>query len=381
MADKVKQMLKKLLIGLINALPLKKSIVFESVPNFSDSPMAVFEEFVRRGYGKKYKLVWWVHGDKEPKVKPQNCICINASTRMNNFRLWCYKARAKCLISCNWFLETMKEEQVSVYITHGMIIKQTGPGYVLPKHIDYVVVSSEDVREVMAWDLEGDVNKFYGLGYPRNDALQKPDRDLHPMFPVDYRKIAVWYPTFRQHKNGHTTGSANALPILHDAENARKLNEIASRNGILLVVKPHFAQDISYITDCNLSHIRFINDSFFEEHKISSYEFVGSCDALITDYSSIYYDFLLCNKPVAAIWEDIEEYRINPGFGVDVDYYVKGAEKIYNLADFEAFLDRLAKGEDLLWKERAEINALVNYSADGKNAERVTDFIIEKAGL
>ena len=165
------------------------------------------------------------------------------------------------------------------------------------------------------------------------------------------------------------------------AENARKLNEVARKNNVLLVVKPHFAQDISYITDCNLSHIRFINDSFFAEHNISSYEFVGSCDALITDYSSIYYDYLLCDKPIAAIWEDIEEYRANPGFAVDVDYYVKGAEKVYTLDDFESFIDRLANGVDLLREERAEINALVNQSTDGKNAARVADFIIEKADL
>ena len=377
----LKTMLKKVLMSLIIILPGKKSIVFESVPNYSDSPKAVFDELVRRGYGKKYKLVWW-HQEKHAScARPQDCICLSKATLAGRFLLWYHKLRAKCLISCNHFLETVKDGQVAVYITHGTVIKQTGSGYVLPEGVDYAIVASEHVREVMASDLEADINKFYGLGYPRNDALQKKDMDLRPLFPVDYEKIVVWYPTFRQHKNGYTTASQNALPILHNAENARKLNEIASRSGVLLVVKPHFAQDISYIEDCNLSHIRFINDSFFEKHQISSYEFVGSCDALITDYSSIYYDFLLCDKPVAAIWEDIEEYRINPGFAVDVDYYVKGAEKIYNLDDFEAFIHRIAKEEDILRKERAEINALVNHSTDGKNAERVVDFIIEKAGL
>ena len=65
----------------------------------------------------------------------------------------------------------------------------------------------------------------------------------------------------------------------------------------------------------------------------------------------------------------------------DNSILVKGAEKIYNLDDFEAFIHRIAKGEDILRKERAEINAQVNHSTDGKNAERVVDFIIEKAGL
>lgn len=381
MVRKLISMLKKVLMHLIIILPGKESIVFESVPNFSDSPKAVFDEFVKRGYGEKYKLVWWLHENNDSCAKPQNCVCLDTYTLKGHFLFWWYKLRAKCLISCNRFLETVKDDQVAVYITHGTIIKQTGSGNILPEGVDYAIVASEYIKELMAQDLEADINKFYGLGYPRNDALQKEKRDLHPLFPVDYQKIVVWYPTFRQHKNGYTTASQNALPILHNAENARKLNDIANRNGVLLVVKPHFAQDISYIEDCNLSHIRFINDSFFEKHQISSYEFVGSCDALITDYSSIYYDYLLCNKPVAAIWEDIEEYRLNPGFAVDVDYYVKGAEKIYNLDDFETFIDHVASGQDVLREERAEINALVNHSTDGKNAERVVDFIIEKAGL
>lgn len=381
MVQKIKNRVKKYLIAFINKLPARKCLFFESVPDFSDSPKAVFDEFVRRGYGKKYKFVWLLYDKKATAAKPENCICVDRS----NFIGWAlykwYVLHAKCLISCNRFQETAMDGQVSVYITHGTVIKQTGAGYVLPKGIDYAIVASDHVRKVMAWDLEADVSRFYGLGYPRNDALQKENRDLHPMFPVDYRKIVVWYPTFRQHKNGITTGSRNALPILHDAENARKLNEVASRNGVLLVVKPHFAQDISYIEDCNLSHIRFINDRFFEKHKLSSYEFVGSCDALITDYSSIYYDFLLCDKPIAAIWEDIEEYRVNPGFSVDVDYYMKGAEKIYNLDDFETFITHIANETDLLRRERMEINALVNHSTDGKNTERVVDFIVEKAGL
>jgi CDP-glycerol glycerophosphotransferase (TagB/SpsB family) len=381
MVRKLKTILFKVLFRFIASLPGRKCIVFESIPNLSDSPKAVFDEFVKRGYGNKYKLVWWLYGDKKPSVKPENCIYVDTSTLLGRCRLRWHLLHAPCLISCNRFLETHKSGQTSLYITHGTVIKQTGAGYNLPKNIDYVVVASEHVREVMAWDLAADVNKFYGLGYPRNDILQKADRDLHPMFPVDYQKIVVWYPTFRQHKNGFKTGTQNALPILHNADNAQRLNEIAKRNKVLLVVKPHFAQDLSYIKDCHLSHIQFINDSFFEEHQISSYEFVGSCDALITDYSSIYYDFLLCDKPVAAIWEDIDEYRMNPGFAVDVDYYVKGAEKIYNLDDFEAFIDRLARGVDMLRNERAEINALVNYSTDGKNAERVVDFIIEKANL
>ena len=119
----------------------------------------------------------------------------------------------------------------------------------------------------------------------------------------------------------------------------------------------------------------------FELNKITSYEFIGSCDALITDYSSVYFDYLLSNKPVAAVWEDIEEYRKNPGFAIDVDYYMKAAHKIYDLSDFKDFICQIETNEDRYKDERLEISKLVNYSNDGNNVKRVVDFIVEKAKL
>ena len=132
------------------------------------------------------------------------------------------------------------------------------------------------------------------------------------------------------------------------------------------------------IQDLNLEYIRFIDDSFFTEHKITSYQFVNSCDAMITDYSSIFFDYLLADKPIALTWDDLEEYRQNPGFAVDLDSYTKGAVKAYNVDELIAFVQDVAAGRDVLQKQRREVRDIVNYSTDGKNAERVTDFILHK---
>lgn len=375
-------MLKDLIRKTISALPGKKCIVFESVPDLSDSPKPVFDEMIARGLNRKYEMVWRVSDGTKQFPKYPNVVYQDTRTVQSRYKFQWYVLRACCLISCNDFLQKVRDDQTSFYITHGTAIKRTAKGYVVPEGIDYVLTGSDRASEINAADMEGDINIFRGLGYPRNDELQTANRDLHECLEGDFEKVIVWYPTFRQHKNGkNITGASNALPILHDAQQAVKLNEIAKKYKTLIVMKPHFAQDLSYISGCELENIRFIKDDFFPTNKISSYEFVGSCDALITDYSSIYYDFLLCDKHVAVVWEDIDEYRANPGFSVDVDYYLKGAEKIYNLEDFEAFIRHVATGEDPLKAERAEINALVNYASDGKNTERVVNFIVEKAKL
>lgn len=374
-------MLKKTIQKLIKYLPSGKYILFESVPDLSDSTKAVFDEMIHRELNKKYKFIWMV-SDKRKKW-PQYCNVkyIDNRSAFSRRLLWWYRYRAKCLISCNRFLKSLTVNQISFYITHGTVIKRLGD-YTLPANIDYAFVAAEHVREVMAYEMKGDVNKFIALGYPRNDVLLEKPVDIKTALNTNCKKIIVWYPTFRQHINGKKkTDSSHALPIIHNVEMAKQLNDSAKMNDVLIVLKPHFAQDLSEVKDLKMSNIRFIDDGFFVENKMSSYEFVGSCDALITDYSSIYYDFTLCDKPIAVIWEDFEEYQSNPGFAVDVDYYLKGAEKIYTLQEFEQFVTDVSEGKDRLKEARQEIRDLVNYAVDNKNAKRVVDFIIEKAEL
>lgn len=374
MIKRIYNKLNRIFYGL---LPKKNWIVFESVPDLSDNTKAVFDEMIKRKLNKKYVFIWWVSDKNKELPKYENTIYIDK----NNMKEYSkYLKRAKVLISCNQFLCSDIKGQTSFYLTHGTALKKV-VNYSIPSNIDYNLVASTESIPSMADVFNADVKNFYGLGFPRNDELTNFKYDLHSLFKTKYKKIIVWYPTFRQHKNGYKNTKTSTIPILDDHKKAIKLNDLAKEKEILIVIKPHFAQDISYITKYNLSNVLFINDEFFVKNKISSYQFVGNCDALITDYSSIYFDYLLCDKPIGAVWEDIEEYKKNPGFCIDVDHYMKGAFKIYNLNDLIKFIDNVSKEIDDLKKERAEICKYANYSKDGKNSKRVVDFIIEKGKL
>lgn len=373
-------MIKRLLKKIIKKIPIGNYVMFESVPDLSDNTKSVFDEMLRRGINNKYRCVWWVSDKKRELPRYKNTKYVDTNNAWNRIQYHYYRLRAKCLICCNLFLVSSNSNQKSFYLTHGTAIKKLGE-YILPSNISFVIIASDGTKKHMVNELKGDVNRFFALGFPRNDILQKTNVDLHKMFGIRYDKIIAWYPTFRQHKSGLQTESKCALPLLHDIHKAIALNEIAKDNKILIAVKPHFAQDVSYITKYNLSNIIFIDDDFFCNHNISSYEFIGSCDALITDYSSIYFDYLLCDKPVAVAWEDIDEYKKNPGFAIDVDYYMKAAEKLYILDDFVQFVIDVAKGNDKWKKERAEISSWANYSSDGNNTDRVVSFIVEEADL
>lgn len=373
MRTKIKYLILHTMAKVVSLLPTRY-IIFESIPDMADNTLCVYNEMNRRGIYKKYQFVWACNeinnAEREVGIK---YIDIN-----NKVKRFYYSMRSKCLISCNTILESFGDYQKSIYLTHGFGLKKSG-GYVAPDGVDIVVGLSEVANKVIGKELNIPLSKFIVTGYPRNDVFKcSNSKKIEILFELQYSKIIAWYPTFRQHKShsGHSE-AANTLPIIHNAESAMEINKCAKEHNVLIIIKPHFSQDTSYLTDLNLSNIKLINDAFFVEKGITSYGFLRECDALVTDYSSIYFDYLLCDKPIAAVWEDIAEYKKNRGFAVDVDHYMKGAYKVYDYSDFVSFIMEVAESIDSCKESREAIKDEVHFFKDGNSTKRVVD-IIEK---
>lgn len=373
MDRRIENSLKKVLYML---LP-NKYILFESIPDCSDNTRAVFDEMIRRGVNKEYKLVWMLGRDMQDYPKIENVIYAKKGDK-NRKR---YMLLAKAMICCNGFLYTDNPKQKTFFLTHGMYVKKPTSYYTLPKEIQYCFSSAEGLNEIQSSALNVDISKMIALGFPRNDVLTSRKVNLHTCFEQNFKKIVAWYPTFRQHSCGMGTGSANAVPIIWNVDSAKQINAAARERDVLIVLKPHFVQDMAFIRDLELSNIALIDDLFFQKHGFSSYEFLASCDAMISDYSSVYFDYTLCDKPIGLVWEDFQEYSENPGFALDMDYYMQGGEKIYTSEDFIHFIDAVANCEDKLQDERRKIRDISNYSVDGQNSKRVTDYILRECGL
>lgn len=378
-----KRAIKQFLGDILSLFNKEKLIIFESQPDFADNTYPVFEEMVKRGLAERYTLVWSCNKESSQILGMDGLRYIYPLSKSlkERIRAAYYMACAKCMICCNRFLVPWKKEQTSFYLSHGTPMKSVRGYYTLPEEIHYCLAASAGVSDIVAYQFCIDKERVFSLGFPRNDTLVRSCEPVKEMLGTNCKKVIVWYPTFRQHNNGLKAGSGKALPIIHDPESAVALNEFAKQMDVLLVLKPHFAQDLSQILELGLSNIRFIGDDFFRKHNTTSYAFVASCDALISDYSSIYYDYLLCDKPIALVWEDIEEYRQNPGFAVDVDEMGKGGVKVYDLEDFKRFIQEVAEETDSCKEERRYLRDLTNHSPDGDATQLVTDFIIEKAGL
>ena len=372
MINYIKQIVKRIILK----LP-KKYILMESKPDYADNTMAVYNYIMENKLNKKFNPVWIVDDEKNRNKKIKTLIL---NRNKNNTLKWRYYfLRCAAMIYCNAQIQKTQENQKSIFLTHGSMVKDTVGTYKLPHDLDYILIQSDMFKETARRSYSlSDHTKIITLGYPRNDDLLLPNKfNREEIFGRKVNKLIVWYPTFRQNKNDGRNVSPNALPIIHDADLAKKINEKAKELDVLIVLKPHFAQNIEYIKNESLSNIIIIDDEFLKSKCIRSYQLLNLSDALLSDYSSVYQDYLLCDKPIGLIWEDFEEYKKGQGFVIDPEIAYMGGEKIYTSDDLETFIENVATGKDVLRDARRKSNEMSNFYQDANSSKRVVEFILE----
>jgi CDP-glycerol glycerophosphotransferase (TagB/SpsB family) len=93
-------------------------------------------------------------------------------------------------------------------------------------------------------------------------------------------------------------------------------------------------------------------------------------DVLVTDYSSIYLDFLLLNRPVIFFTPDLAAYEAECGFSYVYNAMTPGP-KVFGFDDFLPALERALTGGDGYEAERGRVKRMFHAHTDGKNTERV----------
>lgn len=366
------KMAKKIAKSVLCALPLRNIILFESCPDLSDNTKPVFDELIRRGVNEKYKMIWICY-DEEPRDYPKikNTYYVSAKKK----KAYWYAYTSRVAICCNRFWPAARKDQKRFYLMHGSPMKDVSWYYTCPNRINYMITASEYMNSKCAKYFKFDENRCIPLGYPRNDMLFLPKLNLTRFFGK-FDKYIIWYPTVKQFKNGKKF-AVKPLSFFDSKENIEAINEELSKRNILLIIKPHFAQ-LANMQTMDMTNVRFINDQFYVDHQIIPYNFLASCDALLTDYSSVFFDYMLCDKPIGLVWDDIDAYEKEVGL---VDFYEEVTaccSRIYTVEDLTSFFDDICSGRDPNKFERERVCGMVNYSKRNDNAERVVDFIMKE---
>ena len=231
---------------------------------------------------------------------------------------------------------------------------------------DLMIATSDKVK--------GYFNSAFGTrqievtGYPRNDIITNPslfakylgfEKQIIDSITTD--KTILYAPTFRD-----TNRFERETPIEWD-----RLNDLLNENNTTFLIKLH-RHDYSMVMKKEYSNIRVL------DNESDMYPLFTKVDLLITDYSSIFFDFLLTNKPVLFYPYDKETYLTQDRSMYDDYDTVTPGHKAYNVEEFfkklQIFFDEpdALKQSDLDYNE---IKKMYNEYNDSDGAKRTFQFI------
>ncbi|MFJ9822646.1 CDP-glycerol glycerophosphotransferase family protein [Streptomyces sp. NPDC101151] len=316
-AKRVKRLLtgreaKMSLYDVLARLPVRKDlVVFESMEGrgYADNPRYVYEELCRRNL--PLKAVWSCNGDASSFPEDVTLVVRNS---------WSYVralARARYWVDSHNLPHLYDKPQGTRYLQtwHGQTLKTMGfdvpqlrmsPPAVRQRHRDSVArwdmllcPSTEFERTfVPANEYTGELLRS---GYPRNDVLvrwhepEQLDRATQTREKLEIpenRKVLLYAPTFRDASRN------SGRPVRIDLE--RLVDEIGDE--WVLVVRAHYYD--RFTIPPRLGHALRNGAGFADVNDLMLVS-----DALLTDYSSLMFDYANLGRPILLYTDDYEDYR------------------------------------------------------------------------
>ncbi|MFA7090449.1 MAG: CDP-glycerol glycerophosphotransferase family protein [Arcobacteraceae bacterium] len=217
----------------------------------------------------------------------------------------------------------------SIQIWHGIALKKIGhlTNY---KNVEYdVLVSTSSFVSEYSFAQLFKFKKIVNSGYPRNDLLVNKSFDSKSLVLVDdslytflkalCEKIFVYMPTWRPDNT-----ITNPIDLV-------ALNHFAKEHNIFILIKTHpFTREDSFydstLDTSNYSyHQNYDKNILFYPTTDDIYPILSFSSGLITDYSSVYFDYLLLDKPIIFFVYDKEYYiKFHGDFMLDFDEYTPG---------------------------------------------------------
>lgn len=376
---KIDIILQKIMGTVLKRKPLKNIIVIESHNDFDSNGGALYDYLIQQEYNRKYKIVWLVkHPADVPKHLPDNVECVPEYRPgiKKNYYKWMAKYFS-CDMDCS---DKLRKEQISIYLTHGAIGLKDVTGLIsLPASLDFCLTASDWWHPFDARQFSIDIAdpKWAICGYPSHDCFyNNQPGDLGKVTDGKFHKVFLWMPTFRRSINKRVDGIVAqklGIPLIQTQEEYIALNDHLRKCGSLLIIKIHPKQDLSTLKTGELSNIKVLTGELVKRKNIDNYRLMKDADALISDYSSVAYDFLHLDRPIAYDFSDLEGYT--RGIVVDDVHEMIAGHEIKDVRGLYDFINDVAEGKDPYSDTRRELfDRLFKYH-DGQSCERIVQLL------
>ncbi|MBM7442831.1 CDP-glycerol:glycerophosphate glycerophosphotransferase [Streptomyces sp. HB132] len=366
-------------------LPVRKgSVVFESHMGtcYGDSPRAVHEEV--RARGLRLRCVWSYAGS--PDGFPADAALV---PRWSWRYLWAL-ARAEYWVDNQGFPQHLDKPSGTTYLQtwHGSAYKRMGFDETRVRmqnapqrerlrqsvgRFDHFLVRSEHDERTLARAYRLPEETLLRTGYPRNDVLlaarardEAEGRLPRPALAAalglpDHRKVVLYAPTFRG-----GPGKRGRQRLLLDAA------RFAERFGdtYTLLVRSHYLEAAS-LPACPPGTVVDVSG----HHDVS--ELLALTDVLVTDYSSIMFDYALLDRPIILFAPDLDSYVAERGSYFDLREKAPGPVTATEEELF-AVLARLKTADTGYQEQRAAFASEFGGYDRGEAARAVVDTVFAR---
>ncbi len=211
-------------------------------------------------------------------------------------------------------------------------------------------------------------DRLLTTGFPRNDALFREmagerlylnEAALDNFTATAQEKTVLLYaPTHRE-----AYGEQNGIPLSDIEFGFQRLDDILAANSGHLYISPHpassFDQDLS---DCD--NIELLNTGG------DLYPFFRECDVLVTDYSGVFYDFLLLDRPVLFYAPDLSAYLNDRELYFEYETHVPGVIAT-DPSEFADSIENILREDDCYSEKRQIVRSQFYDDPDGNACERL----------
>ncbi len=296
------------------------------------SPYAMFATMMKSDEFQNYEHIWQINDPKERallEAEYSGCdnvrfVCKNSAEHFDAL------TSAKYIISNNTlpFYFVKKPGQIYVNTWHGIPLKTLGydipDGKYTTRNMtrnfllsDYIVSPCRFTTKMFkeSYKLEGLYSgKMTECGYPRNDLIFSSDRNFvidklaaHGTVIDESKQIILYAPTWKG-----TSFERAENDIARYDEFCDYLSEHIDTEKYQILIKPH-PMVYKLLSEEDKASGKYVSQC------IDTNELLSITDILVSDYSSIFFDYLLTDRPILFYIPDVESYKEYRGvyFGLD----------------------------------------------------------------
>ena len=240
----------------------------------------------------------------------------------------------------------------------------------------FLVTAAGSPKRVFAAAYRTPDERMLVAGYPRTDALFEDIRGIEiGLDAAAYERVrelhaehtvVPYMPTWRR-----TSNERDGRSIAESRVDLERVNDLMERADAYFLLKYHPLSTVEPAVE-GLDRV-LVLPAALDVSAVLRY-----VDVLVTDYSSVYLDFLLCDRPVVFYPFDLAAYRSSRGLYFEYDAVTPGP-KATDFGELYAELERALDGEDDYEAERAAVRERFYDYQDGESSRRVYEAVFDSA--